>query len=187
MRFAKINRKTNETDVLVEVDLDEKGCQIATGIPFFDHMLEIFAFHSAIRIVVKAEGDLKHHLIEDVGITLGEAVKKALGEKKGITRFGSAIVPMDESVAICGVDISGRGVFIFDGEVGGAVEGVDSLDLLHFLETFCRVAGINTYISVKGKNTHHIFEAIFKALAISFRNAIRVEGGSVRSTKGYLG
>ncbi len=186
MRFARVKRKTKETDVLVEVDLDDKGYEIETTIPFFNHMLETLALHSEIKVTIKASGDLKHHIIEDVGIALGESIRKALGDKKGIKRFGSCIIPMDESVAICGIDISGRGIFNLDGEIKGYIEGVDAEVFQHFFETLCRTSGINAYIQVKGKNLHHMIEAIFKAFAKSFKDAIKIEGEEVRSTKGSL-
>jgi len=187
VRKSKVRRETRESKVKVEVDLEGTGYDIKTDIPFFNHMLESFAFHSGIKINVEASGDLKHHIIEDVGIALGEAIKKALGEKRGIRRFGSSIVPMDESVALCGIDISGRGVFNFEGEIKGEVEGIEAELMIHFLESFCRVAGINVYVQVKGRNLHHMIEAMFKAVAMSFGDAIKVEGDEIRSTKGLLG
>ncbi len=178
-------RKTKEVSVEVLVDLKGKEVEIDTGIGFLNHMLETFAIHSGIGLKVKAKGDLdvdEHHTIEDVAIALGRAFSDAM-EKREIKRFGDAIIPMDESVAICGVDLSGRGIFNFEGEFGDTT--VKGENIIHFLDTFCRNSGINVYLSVKGFNSHHKIEASFKALAKAIREALQKTEG-IRSAKGLL-
>jgi len=188
-RSAEFSRKTRETEVSVSLKLDESGeISISTGIPFLDHMLENFARHSRISLCVKAKGDLEvdeHHTIEDVAITFGKALAAALGDRKGIRRFGSAVVPMDDSVAICGVDLSGRGYFNFEGKTGD-VKGVKGENFEHFFDTLCRNSGINVYLNVRGKNSHHMMESAFKAFALAFREARIIEGDEIPSTKGSL-
>jgi imidazoleglycerol-phosphate dehydratase len=189
MRKAVVERKTREVDIRIELNLDVREYEIETPIPFFTHMLETFARHSEIGLNVKAAGDVEvdeHHTIEDVAISLGKAIRDALGDKAGIARFGDAIVPMDESVAICGIDISGRGYLNFDGLLEGEVGGVSAENFIHFFDTLCRNAGINAYISVKGSNLHHIVEVCFKAFAMALKKAITLEGKDVKSTKGTL-
>ncbi len=189
MREGKFSRKTKETDVSVYICLDSsESVEVDTGIPFLNHMLESFAKHSSISLEVRAIGDLEvdeHHTIEDVAIALGRAIKEALGERRGVRRFGSAIVPMDDAVAICGVDISGRGYFNFSGKTGD-VKGVKGENFEHFFDTLCRNSGINVYLEVRGRNSHHIMESAFKAFAVAFREAIEVVGEDVPSTKGSL-
>jgi len=183
---GKCVRKTKEVSVEVEVDLTGGEIEVDTGIGFLDHMLETFAIHSGIGLKVKAVGDLnvdEHHTVEDVAIALGRALKDAV-DKRGINRFGDAIVPMDESVAICGVDVSGRGVFNFEGEFGDTT--VRGENIVHFFDSFCRNSGINVYLSVKGFNSHHKIEASFKALAKALREALQKTGDDVRSAKGLL-
>jgi len=177
-RKAIVRRKTKEVDVTVLVDLDERGYSIKTDIPFFNHMLETFAKHADIKVNIEAEGDLEHHIIEDVAIALGIAIRRALGDKKGIVRFGDAIVPMDDAIAICGLDISGRGYLNFDGNMDE--------NYIHFLDSLCRNAGINAYLSVKGLNSHHIIEACFKAFGVAFGKAIKIVDRVIRSTKETL-
>ncbi len=183
---ARVHRKTKEVSVEVYVNFEGGECSVSTGIPFLDHMLETFAKHSAIGLKIVAKGDLEvdeHHTIEDVAITLGRAIKEALGSKEGLKRFGYAIVPMDESVAICGVDLSGRGIFNFFGEFGDA--GIKGENAYHFFDTLCRNSGINAFLEVRGMNAHHKIEASFKAFALSLRMAVE-KGEGVRSTKGLL-
>ncbi len=188
-RCAEFSRKTRETEVSVSLDLDESGdISVDTGIPFLDHMLESFAKHSRLSLRVRARGDLEvdeHHTVEDVAITLGKALAAALGDRRGIRRFGSAVVPMDDAVAICGVDLSGRGYFNFEGKTGD-VKGVRGENFEHFFDTLCRNSGINVYLNVRGKNSHHIMESAFKAFALAFREARMVESDEVPSTKGSL-
>ncbi len=186
-RKAIVRRKTREVDVTVTIDLDESYAKINTGISFFDHMLNSFAKYSEIGLEIEAKGDLdveEHHTIEDVAIALGLAIKKALGDKKGIARFGDAIVPMDDAIAICAVDISGRGYYNFEGKIENS--GIKFENFVHFFDTLCKNAGLNVYLSVKGFNAHHMMEASFKAFGIAFGKAVRIVGKDVRSIKGML-
>jgi imidazoleglycerol-phosphate dehydratase len=188
-RKAVYKRKTRETETVVEVSLDSPDYEISTAIPFFDHMLESLAKHSRIGIKLEAKGDVgvdEHHLVEDVAIAIGRALKGALGDKKGVERFGHAILPMDESVAICGVDLSGRGVFRFEGDVKGEIKGFKGENFIHFFETLSREAGINVYLEIKGFNLHHKMEAGFKAFAVALKDAVEMVGSETRSTKGSL-
>ncbi len=177
-RKAVVRRKTGEVDVTVEIDLDGDGYEVDTGIGFFNHMLETLAKHSGIRLRVRARGDDMHHLIEDVGIAIGDAIRRALGDKRGIERFGDAAIPMDDSIAFCALDLSGRGGLLFEGEL--------RYEYYHFFESLCRRGGINAYISVKGRDEHHKTEACFKAFAVALSKAVRVSQKGVRSTKGGL-
>ncbi len=182
---AKVSRETKETRVDVLIDFSGSEYEISTGIPFLDHMLETLAKHAEIELRVSARGDLEvdeHHTVEDVAITLGRAIREALGEKR-VKRFGYAIVPMDESVAICGVDLSGRGVFNFLGEFGDA--GIRGENVYHFFDTLCRNSGINMFLEVRGFNAHHKIEASFKAFALSLKMAAE-KGEDIKSTKGVL-
>ncbi len=172
-------RRTEEVDVTVSIG---SKTRIETGIPFLDHMLLTFAKHSGLSIEVTASGDLEHHVIEDIAICLGEAIAEI--SKKGIERFGDAIVPMDDAVAICGLDFSGRGVFVLEGEFGdGEIRGCD---FEHFLDTLCRKAGLNVYLKISGRNPHHKMEAAMKSIAIALKKALRKTGESYRSVKGVL-
>lgn len=193
MRTAHIHRKTNETDIYVELNLDGKGdAQISTSIAFLDHMLTLFAFHSQIDLKIKAKGDTEvdyHHLIEDIGITLGQALHSALADKKGINRYGFFLLPMDETLAETTIDISGRAYLVYN---------VKLLSLSHrdfefsLFEDFFRAmtshAMITLHINVRyGRDSHHIFEAIFKSFARALRQAISVDtNNSLPSTKGLL-
>ncbi len=189
-RKGRYDRKTKETDISVKIDLDSGEYEISTPIPFFTHMLETLAKHSGIGIKLIAKGDVEvdeHHTIEDIAIAIGRALSKALEDKRGIERFGHAILPMDESVAICGIDISGRGVFRFEGDVRGEIKNFKGENFIHFFETLSREAGINIYLEIKGFNLHHKMEAGFKAFAVALKNAVRISGEDPRSTKGSLG
>ncbi len=192
MRTAQIERKTKETDIKLSVDLDGKGeVSIDTGIGFFDHMLTALAVHSGVDINVKCKGDLNvdgHHSVEDIGICLGKAFCEALGDKSGIARYGSAFVPMDEALAFCSLDISGRAFLVFDASFSDDRIGeFDTCLAEEFFRAFAFNAGITLHIRQEyGKNDHHICEAIFKAVAHALRLAIAVNGGSVLSTKGVL-
>jgi len=192
MRESILERSTSETQVKVEVNLDkeEKG-KISTGIGFFDHMLDLFAFRAGISLDVTCQGDLHidgHHTVEDVGLTLGQAIAKALGDKKGIARYGQASIPMDESLANCVLDISGRAYLVFDAAFPSARAGDMDTELVEeFFRALCTQAGITLHISlVYGRNTHHMIEAIFKAFGCAFGQAIVVRGQGVSSTKGVL-
>ncbi len=192
MRSATVHRKTKETDITVEIDLDGRGnSTIDTGIGFFDHMLTSFAKHGLVNLMIKANGDLKvddHHTVEDVGISLGEAYKDALKDKSGIERFGHALVPMDEALAVVAVDVSGRGYSIFKADFKHAMIGEYSTAMTrHFIDSFARAAGITINVRIEGEDDHHMVEAMFKALGIALTMASAVnEKRGVPSTKGVL-
>lgn len=192
MRTAKIERKTKETDITLSVDLDGKGqISIDTGIGFFDHMLTALAVHSGVDMTVKCKGDLNvdgHHSVEDIGICLGKAFAEALGDKSGIARYGSAYVPMDESLAFCSLDISGRAFLVFNATFSDDRIGeFDTCLAEEFFRAFAFNAGITLHIRQEyGKNDHHICEAIFKAVAHALKQALASNGGGVLSTKGVL-
>lgn len=192
MRTAKIERKTKETDITLSVDLDGKGqVSIDTGIGFFDHMLTALAVHSGVDMTVKCNGDLNvdgHHSVEDIGICLGKAFAEALGDKSGIARYGSAYVPMDESLAFCSLDISGRAFLVFNANFSDDRIGeFDTCLTEEFFRAFAFNAGITLHIRQEyGKNDHHICEAIFKAVAHALKQALASNGGGVLSTKGVL-
>lgn len=178
--MKKVSRKTEETEVTI-IFASEK-LKIETGIDFFDHMLETISKHSGFNLEVKAIGVDEHHVIEDVAICLGRSISEI--DKKGIERFGSSIVPMDDSIAICGLDFSGRGVFVFEGELKDGKMKAE--DFLHFFDTLCRNSGLNVYLAVKGKNSHHMMECAFKAFAIALKQALKRTGEDFRSAKGVL-
>ena len=194
-RTAEIARKTKETDITVKVDLDGNGTyEIDTGIGFFDHMLSALSKHSGINMDIKCKGDLEvdaHHSVEDVGIVLGQAVCKALGDKVGIRRFGSCAVPMDEALGKAIIDISGRPFIVFDAEFSGDKCGeMDTQLFEEFFRSFAFNAGITLHISAPyGANDHHKAEAMFKALARALRQATEIDprfADQVISTKGSL-
>ncbi len=194
MRKAILKRKTKETNISVSVELNGSGkASIATGIGFLDHMLDLFAKHGLFDIVVSCKGDLHvddHHTTEDVGIALAKAFTEALGEKKGIARYGTAYVPMDESLARCVIDLSGRSALVFKAEFNRKKVGDLSTEMIeHFFHSFAENVKANIHIEVLyGRNTHHKIEAIFKSFARAMRQACeidpRVKG--VLSTKGKL-
>lgn len=174
MRVGENQRETGETQVYARVDLDGVGAsKVSTGIKFLDHMLTSLATHSLIDIEVKAQGDLQHHIIEDVALTLGSAFKKALGNYLGITRFGSAIVPMDEAHASVTIDLSNRPYIVIDLKTEGyAIEDAAVEDLRHWFESFAQASGSTLHVKVEyGSNDHHKLEAVFKALALALRQA----------------
>jgi imidazoleglycerol-phosphate dehydratase len=196
MRKASLRRTTKETDVEVAVDLDGTGAaEIATGIGFFDHMLELLARHARIDLTVKAKGDLHidhHHTTEDVGIALGQAVKRALGEMKGITRYASVHLPMDEALTRVALDISGRPFLVFKAEFGRDKVGSFDTELVkEWFQAFAINAGITLHVeTLYGSNDHHIAESCFKGLARALRTAVALDAraaGEVPSTKGRLG
>jgi imidazoleglycerol-phosphate dehydratase len=196
MRKASLRRTTKETDVEVAVDLDGTGAaEIATGIGFFDHMLELLARHARIDLTVKAKGDLHidhHHTTEDVGIALGQAVKRALGEMKGITRYASVHLPMDEALTRVALDISGRPFLVFRAEFGRDKVGSFDTELVkEWFQAFAVNAGITLHVeTLYGSNDHHIAESCFKGLARALRTAVALDpraAGEVPSTKGRLG
>ena len=174
MRVGEIQRETCETQVYARVDLDGVGAsKVSTGIKFLDHMLTSLATHSLIDIEVKAQGDLQHHIVEDVALTLGSAFKKSLGNYLGITRFGSAIIPMDETLASVTIDLSNRPYSVIDLKTEGyAIEDAVIEDLRHWFESFAQASGSTLHVKVEyGGNDHHKLEAVFKALALSLRQA----------------
>jgi imidazoleglycerol-phosphate dehydratase len=196
MRKATITRKTKETAIEVSVDLDGTGIsQVATGIGFFDHMLDLLARHSRIDIRVKADGDLHvdyHHTTEDVGIALGQAVKQALGSMAGITRYASLYMPMDETMTRVAIDISGRPALVFKAEFPRDKIGEFDTELVReWFNAFAGNAGITLHVeTLYGENSHHIAESCFKGLARALRAAIAIDpraAGEVPSTKGQLG
>lgn len=196
MRTASIKRKTKETDVEVSVALDGRGeSSISTGIGFLDHMLDLLARHSRIDITVKAKGDLHidhHHTTEDVGIALGQAVKQALGDMRGITRYADVHLPMDEALARVVIDISGRPFLVFKAEfVRDKVGTFDTELVQEWFQAFAMNAGITLHAQMLyGTNDHHIAEACFKGLARALRTAIAIDERAkdeVPSTKGSLG
>ena len=190
-RNANVSRKTSETDITINMNLDGTGVyEIDTGVNFFNHMLESFSKHSMIDLELKASGDLEiddHHTIEDVGILLGEAFLQAIGDKKGIKRMAHAIVPMDDSVATVAIDISGRSYCNMKLDFRNEKIGDMSSDVvIHFFESFSSSAKLNIYGTVEGVNDHHKAEAVFKAFAKSLKEAIKVEHNQIPSTKGVL-
>lgn len=194
-RKASIARKTNETDITVDVDLDGSGKgTFSTGVPLLEHMLDQIARHGLIDLNIKAIGDLEidaHHTVEDVGITLGQAISKAVGEKKSITRYGHAYVPLDEALSRVVIDLSGRPGLIYEVDFPRARIGDFDVDLfLEFFQGFVNHAQCTVHIdSIRGRNAHHIIETIFKALGRALRMAVQYDlrmEGTTPSTKGVL-
>ena len=194
MRKATIRRKTTETDVSVEVNLDGKGKgSIDTSVPFLDHMLNLFSRHGSIDLTVRSQGDIAidaHHLVEDVGICLGQSVRKALDDRKGICRYGTAVVPMDESLCSVTMDLSGRPYLIWRAKLGDARIGeFDPALLREFFKSFSDHSVITLHINLNyGTNVHHMAEAIFKALARALKKAVTIDAAirGVLSTKGVI-
>ena len=198
-RTANVERRTKETAIRVEVDLDRPAePKIHTGIGFFDHMLEQLGKHGGFALSLRCEGDLhidEHHTVEDSALALGQCLRQALGEKRGIERYGAAAepgrvdfaAPMDESLAQAALDLSGRACFVFDGRFERAEVGGLPTELVpHFFRSLCDAGGFNLHLWVRGENTHHQVEACFKAVARALRAAIRREGRELPSTKGVL-
>ena len=195
MRKAEIKRKTAETDIALSVDLDGKGkIEILSGVGFFDHMLTLFAKHSKTDIKLLCKGDTyvdDHHSVEDIGIALGKAFNDAIGDKKGINRYGNMMLPMDEALVICALDISGRGHLVYDLPLPAQKVGNFDTELVEeFFRAFAVNAGITLHLkSLYGTNTHHIIEAAFKAVARALRQAKSYDAESIDeipSTKGVL-
>jgi imidazoleglycerol-phosphate dehydratase len=191
MRVSKVYRKTRETEVLMKVNLDSDGkADVDTGVLFFNHLLTSLATHSLIDITAKVKGDLRHHAIEDVAICLGEALKKALGDREGINRFGFAVVPMDCSLAFAAVDLVKRPYAKIDLKLKGKkIEDMPSEDIQHFLETLTSSLQANIHLWIQyGANDHHKAEAIVKALALSLKQAMAIEPRrkGVPSSKGVI-
>lgn len=193
-RKARVERKTEETEILVELDLDGGGTsEVETGIPFLNHMLEIFSRHGLFDLKIKAKGDIEvdtHHTVEDVGLTLGQAFKEGLGDKQGISRFGEASVPLDETLAQAVVDLSGRPYLSYRVKIRpGRVGGFDTDLPQEFFRALANQLGMNLHVNlIQGENPHHIIEACFKALARAMERATRVDPRirGVLSTKGSL-
>jgi imidazoleglycerol-phosphate dehydratase len=193
-RRAKVERKTKETNITVEIDLDGKGtCSIDTPLPFLSHMLEQIGRHGTFDLTVKATGDVEidgHHTTEDIGIVLGKALLEALGDRKGIRRYGSATLPMDEALVTVAVDLSGRPFFVWRVPVPKAKLGEFDSELAEvFFEAVARSAQANLHVRLhEGTNLHHIIEVSFKGLARALREAVEIDpkGGGVPSTKGSL-
>lgn len=191
MRTAEIKRKTKETDISVGLDLDGGKVNVRTGIGFFDHMLTALAVHGGFGLEVFVEGDLDvdtHHTVEDTGIALGAAFKKALGDMGGINRYGSFYIPMDESLALCALDISNRPFLVFNAEFKEERCGeYETCCTEEFFRAFAVNAGITLHLNVLyGSNSHHEIEALFKAFAHAMKIAVAPSGGGVLSTKGVL-
>ena len=189
-RAARVVRNTKETQIQVEVDLDRAGePQVATGLGFFDHMLEQLGKHGGFAMSLRCDGDLRideHHTVEDSALALGQALREALGDKRGIGRYGFTL-PMDESLASAALDFSGRPYLVFDGSFARERVGELPTELVpHFFRSLCESAGLNLNLQVRGDNDHHKVEACFKATARALRQAIRREGSELPSTKGLL-
>lgn len=194
MRKAKVDRKTKETDIVVEVNLDGKGkYELDTSIPFVDHMLSLMSLHGLLDLKIKAKGDVEvdyHHLLEDLGIVFGEALKKALGDKKGIRRYGDATIPMDESLAQVVIDLSGRPYLIYKVKVStGTLRDLEVSLFEDFFRALSNHGQMNLHIRLHyGRDLHHIYEAIFKAFGRALRDAVsidpRIKG--IPTTKGTL-
>ncbi len=194
-RSAQKGRTTKETDIAIELAIDGSGdVEVSTGLPFFDHMLSQLGRHGGFDLVLEATGDLEidaHHTVEDTGILLGEVFKQALGDKAGVRRFASHRVPLDEALVDVALDLSGRPFFVYEVEFPGEkILGDPPFDpqlVEEFWRAFVIAAGLTLHIGlVRGKNTHHIIEATFKGVARSLRDAVRVEGTGIPSTKGTL-
>ncbi|OQX67382.1 MAG: imidazoleglycerol-phosphate dehydratase [Sorangiineae bacterium NIC37A_2] len=191
-RRATVRRETSETRITVEVNLDGTGRHdIVTPLPFLSHMLEQLPRHGRFDLTVRAEGDVHidgHHTTEDVGIVLGQALREALGDRRGINRYGHATLPMDEARVSCSLDLSGRAFFVWDVDMPKAKIGQWDTELAEvFFEALARSAQINLHVVQEaGKNLHHITEIAFKALARALRDAVRVDGDQIPSTKGSL-
>ena len=196
MRTGSIHRQTHETSIAVDLNVDGTGVyEISTGIGFLDHMLEQLSRHSLIDLKVKAVGDLhidQHHTTEDTGIAIGEALAQALGEKRGITRYGSAYAPMDETLTRCALDISGRPWLVFKAAFNMPKLGEWDTELIeHWFHSFAQAGGLTLHVeNLYGSNNHHIVESCFKALARALRQAVEIDprkGDAIPSTKGTLG
>jgi len=194
-RSATIERHTAETEISLTLDLEGSGKgQRESGIGFFDHMLDLLAYHGRLDLEVVAKGDLQtgsHHTVEDVGICFGQALSKALGERKGVARFGAATVPMDEARSAVAIDLSGRPLLVFEGAVPPGRTGEFENELCEeFLRAVAGTARITLHVRLEaGRNAHHMIEATFKAFALALRQAVAIEAGreEVPSTKGTLG
>ncbi len=190
-RTASITRNTKETQVSIAVDLDGGAVNVSTGIGFFDHMLTAFGFYAKIGLNVAVHGDLEvdgHHTVEDTGIVLGQALREALGDRTGIHRFGTSYVPMDEALTFTALDFSNRPYLVFDAQMPQEqIGGYDSCLTVEFMRALAVNAGITLHQKCfYGANAHHITEGLFKSLGMAIRDAVRIDGDGVTSTKGVL-
>ena len=193
MRIARIERKTKESSVLVELNLDGSGqVSVETGVPFFDHMMSQLGKHSGIDLTIKTKGDVEvdsHHTVEDTSLAFGQALREALGDKSGIRRFGDALVPIDESLTQVAIDLSGRPYLVYrQPEIVELIGTFDTTLGKHIWESIVAEARIAIHIRVlEGRNAHHVFESQFKAVARALRDAIKIDGvAGIPSTKGTL-
>lgn len=191
MRQAVLERRTKETDIRLSLALEPGESRIDTGIGFFDHMLTALAFYGGLTLELTCRGDLQvdgHHTVEDCGIVLGQALSAALGDRRGIRRFASAYVPMDEALVFCALDISGRPYLVFDAPMPQPMIGAyDSCLTAEFLRALAMNAGLTLHLrALYGDNAHHITEGLFKALGLSLKEAAAIVGADVTSTKGLL-
>ena len=191
MRKSDVSRTTRETDIALSLEVDGKGRpDIQSGVGFFDHMLELLTVHGKFDLKLSCKGDTQvdaHHSVEDVGIALGDALKEAVGDKRGIARFAHRILPMDEVAVMMALDYSGRPYLSFEGELSGKAGEFDLELVEEFLRAFTTHAGINLYVKLlKGGNRHHEAEAVFKALALCLRDSLAIVSDTVPSSKGML-
>lgn len=192
MRLSEIKRKTAETDVSLTLSLDGSGkADVQSGCGFLDHMLTLFTAHSGYDLTLRCKGDVEvddHHSVEDIGICLGAAFREALGDKKGVARYGDILLPMDEALVLCAVDLSGRAMLCADLQLRARKVGTFDTELCEeFLQSFVREARITLHVrQLAGRNTHHIIEAVFKALGRTLAKATAVTGDAIPSTKGVL-
>jgi len=191
VRVVEVKRETKETKIVIKLNPDGVGnVKVNSGVPFFDHMLTAMAKHGGFDMTCTAKGDLNvdcHHTIEDIGIVLGDAIKQAIGDGRGIRRFSHAIIPMDESISQVALDCGGRGYLVWHGTFGNKLVGTIPADIFeHFFYSLCTRAGITAHITFSGKNDHHQCEAAFKAFGIALGKALEISGDkkAVRSTKG---
>ena len=195
MRTATINRKTAETEIALTLNLDGQGkSEIASGVGFLDHMLTLFARHARFDLALNCAGDTQvddHHSVEDIALSLGEALKSALGEKRGIRRYGSELLPMDEALVLCAVDLSGRGSIRYSANIPSQKIGSFDTELVQeFFTALCRTAGLTLHLKqLDGENSHHIVEAMFKSLGRALKQAVAIDpafADEIPSTKGVL-
>lgn len=191
LRAYTIQRKTKETDIQLSLSLEGGEVSVSTGIGFFDHMLTAFAFYGGLGLKLEVDGDLEvdgHHTVEDVGIVLGQAMSRALGGRKGIRRFASAYIPMDEALCFTALDFSNRPFLVFDADMPQPmIGGYDSCLTEEFMRAFAVNSGLTLHMKcLYGKNAHHITEALFKSLGVAVKEAVAVTGTGVTSTKGVL-
>ena len=191
IRAYTIARKTKETQIRVDLCLDGGEVKVSTGIGFFDHMLHALAFYAGFGLVLEARGDLEvdgHHTVEDTGIVLGQAFCRAIGDRKGIRRFASAYVPMDEALGFTALDISNRPFLVYEAEMPQERMGeYDACLTEEFMRAFAVNGGLTLHMkALYGRNSHHITEALFKSLGLALKDAVKIEGSGVTSTKGVL-